>query len=211
MEMNKVYCGNCLDLIDNLDIRPNLIIMSPPDLENNFTITEYNIFINKIYNKCIDKLHPDGVLVSSTTDRKMGGKIYLKHIDIINSISNKADLFNYKIWAKKLGVNLYILTYAHLLFFRKSKKNVNNKIKEFYPDVWLIENDKVKGYKNKDSFPTELVRRFILNFTNENDLVFDPFIGTGKTGLMAKKLGRNYIGFEIDENNVNIANNLINN
>jgi len=75
--------------------------------------------------------------------------------------------------------------------------------------VWVIERDKIKGYKNKDSFPTELVRRIIINFTNENDLVLDPFIGSGKTGKVASDLNRNFIGFEIDENNIKIANKLI--
>ena len=58
------------------------------------------------------------------------------------------------------------------------------------------------------AFPSELVKRIILNFTNEGDLVLDPFIGSGKTGKIAKELGRNYIGFEIDEKNVEIANRL---
>lgn len=207
MKVNKVYCGNCIDLIDELDISPKLIILSPPDLEKNFTIEEYKQFIKKIYSKSFNKIN-DGVLVSCTTDRKINGRIYLKHVDIINSIGEEY-LFNYKIWAKSLKTNLYILNYTHMLFFRKNKKIINNKLKEFYPDVWLIENDKIKGYKSKDSFPIELVKRLILNFTNEGDLVLDPFIGSGKTGKVAKKLNRNFIGFEINKKYVDIAEEVI--
>jgi DNA modification methylase len=210
--LNKIHHGNSLDLLQQpLDPKPNLIIMSPPDLaETNYSLPEYRDFINNIYSLAINSLSDSGVLASITTDRKKDGQIYTKHIDIINSLQNKATLFNYKIWAKSLKTNLYILNYCHMLFFKKSDKYTNNKLKDFFPDVWLIELDKVKGYKNKDSFPSELVRRIILNFTNENDLVLDPFIGTGKTAKIAKQLKRNFLGFELDENNIKIAEEFLN-
>ena len=45
METNKIYCGDALKLIDNLDIEPNLIILSPPDIaETDFSLTEYKEF-----------------------------------------------------------------------------------------------------------------------------------------------------------------------
>jgi len=211
MDINKIYCGNSLDLINDLDIFPKLIIMSPPDIaETPYNFQEYKHFLNEIYNKCIDKMDEHGVLISITTDRKMNGEIYLKHIDIINSINKKSMLFNYKVWCKNLKTNLYILNYCHILCFRKSKKITNNKIKEWYKDVFIIERDKIKGYKTKDSFPSKLIEIIIKNFTNENDLVFDPFVGSGKTAKVAKNLKRNYIGFELEKKNVKIANKLLN-
>lgn len=203
MKRNKIYCGDALDLINDLEESPKLIIMSPPDLaETSFDLEEYRVFIDKIYKACYDKLDEHGVLASITTDRKMGGRIYTKHIDIINAIGEP---FNYKIWAKSLKTNLYILNYCHMLFFRKSSKITNNKLSEFSPDVWLLELDKVKGYKNKDSFPTELVKRIVVNFTNSGDLVLDPFIGTGKTAVIAKSNNRDYIGFELDRGICDLA------
>ena len=41
--------------------------------------------------------------------------------------------------------------------------------------------------------------------TEENDIVLDPFLGTGTTAISAKRLGRNYIGFELDEQYWRIA------
>jgi DNA modification methylase len=211
METNKIYCGNSLNLIDQLDLRPNLIIMSPPDAaETNYSLEQYKNFINTIYLKCFNKLDNNGVLISITTDRKVNGTIYTKHIDIINSLNN-AILFNYKIWAKSLSTNLYILNYCHILCFKKKdSKIINNKISEFYPDVLLIPRDNIKGYPGKDSFPSKLISIIIKNFTNDGCLIFDPFIGSGKTALVAKKLNRKYIGFEIENKNIEIANNLIN-
>ena len=44
--------------------------------------------------------------------------------------------------------------------------------------------------------PESLLHRILLASTNKNDLVFDPFLGTGTTAVVAKKMGRNYFGIE---------------
>ncbi len=43
--------------------------------------------------------------------------------------------------------------------------------------------------------------------TDENDIVFDPFMGISTTAVVAKRLGRNYIGFELDKNYAEITRN----
>ena len=47
--------------------------------------------------------------------------------------------------------------------------------------------------------PEKLIERIILASSNEDDLVFDPFMGSGTTAVVAKKLGRKYLGFEIEK------------
>ena len=47
--------------------------------------------------------------------------------------------------------------------------------------------------------PEALLYRVILCSSNKNDLILDPFMGTGTTGAVAKKLGRNFIGIEKDK------------
>ncbi len=64
-----------------------------------------------------------------------------------------------------------------------------------------------KGYTTKDSFafehpamfPELLVRDHIISWSNQDDLVIDPFMGAGTTAVVSKELNRNFIGFEIDE------------
>ena len=50
----------------------------------------------------------------------------------------------------------------------------------------------------------------VTSWSNENDIILDPFIGSGTTAIACKQLNRNYIGFEISNEYVIIANERIN-
>ncbi len=85
------------------------------------------------------------------------------------------------------------------------------KIHPFGPlvsDVWT-DIHRIKHNKKRDPHPCQLpihlLDRLILLSTDENDIVLDPFSGTGTTAISAKRLGRNYIGFELDKEYVNIS------
>ena len=54
-------------------------------------------------------------------------------------------------------------------------------------------------------FPEKLAHDHIISWSNEGDTVLDCFMGSGTTGKMAKQLGRNFIGIELDETYYNIA------
>jgi site-specific DNA-methyltransferase (adenine-specific) len=75
-------------------------------------------------------------------------------------------------------------------------------------DVWT-DIHRVKHNKYRDEHPCQLpihlLERVILMSTDEGDIVLDPFSGTGTTAISAKRLGRNYIGFELDKEYVEIA------
>ncbi len=74
-------------------------------------------------------------------------------------------------------------------------------------DVWLVkrENRRGKNSYHGATFPEALIHKILTNFTNRGDIVYDPFMGTGTTACVAKKLGRHYIGSEIVENYINIC------
>ena len=59
------------------------------------------------------------------------------------------------------------------------------------------QNDK-RAYQHPALMPMELARDLIKSYTNEGNLVLDPFMGSGTTARMAHSIGRDYIGFEID-------------
>ncbi|MCD6594162.1 site-specific DNA-methyltransferase [bacterium] len=76
-------------------------------------------------------------------------------------------------------------------------------------DVWT-DIHRIRHKKRRDEHPCQLpiplLERLILMSTDENDIVFDPFIGTGTSAIAAKRLMRNFIGIDIDKKYVEIAN-----
>lgn len=79
-------------------------------------------------------------------------------------------------------------------------------------DVWLInlpKKDEKKYGHHPAQKPETLLDRIILASTNEGDLILDPFLGSGTTGVCALKLNRKFIGIEKDENFIEIAKNRI--
>lgn len=69
-------------------------------------------------------------------------------------------------------------------------------------DVWT-DIHRIKHNKFRDEHPCQLpihlLERIILMTTDEKDIILDPFLGTGTTAIAAKRLNRNYIGFELDK------------
>jgi site-specific DNA-methyltransferase (adenine-specific) len=63
--------------------------------------------------------------------------------------------------------------------------------------------DEFTGHKSQK--PTRLIRKMLLEFTNEGDMVVDFFMGSGSIGVACVQTGRNFIGIEIDEDYFKIA------
>ena len=70
-------------------------------------------------------------------------------------------------------------------------------------NVWRIQRQPNKH--NKASFPEELVLRIIKDFTKEGETIFDPFMGSGTTGIVCSKMNRNFFGCELDADMFNVA------
>jgi site-specific DNA-methyltransferase (adenine-specific) len=74
-------------------------------------------------------------------------------------------------------------------------------------DIWDDIGRKNFHIKTREAneLPEQILDRFIRLYTDEGDVCLDPFMGSGTTAMSAKKLGRNYIGFEISEEYCQIA------
>ncbi len=76
-------------------------------------------------------------------------------------------------------------------------------------DVWrisMVSGNFEERTPHPAQYPEELVERIILAGTNKGELVLDPFIGSGTTAAVAKKLGRHFLGYETVEEYCKIAN-----
>ncbi|MCS4537870.1 MAG: site-specific DNA-methyltransferase [Thaumarchaeota archaeon] len=90
-----------------------------------------------------------------------------------------------------------------------STKNIDiigDEFKKWVYAKWDISPERqMKKYGHPAMFPEELVRRALKLFSYKNDVVLDPFNGVGTTTLVAKKLGRRYVGIDVSEEYCRIA------
>ena len=112
------------------------------------------------------------------------------------------------IWASKAKGNRYTFNHHAMKRFNNGKQMRSD---------WVIpictgeERLKVNGVRaHSTQKPESLLYRVILSSSKYSDVVLDPFFGSGTTGAVAKRLHRNWIGIEQDENYVKIAQKRIN-
>lgn len=80
---------------------------------------------------------------------------------------------------------------------------------EWTKSVWTMNTESAKRIGHPAPFPEELPNRLIKLFSFTNDIVIDPFMGSGTTAIAAIKNNRNFVGYEINEKYINLANNRI--
>lgn len=113
------------------------------------------------------------------------------------------------IWEKgnKICGRYYMNCFEYILLFRKGGdkpiKNCGT------PDILKVPIKKQKDINGKNLHntekPVELMKILIENSSDENDIILDPFMGIGSTGIASKELKRNFIGIELDEKYFKIA------
>ena len=102
----------------------------------------------------------------------------------------------------------YMKNCEYVLFLRKGKAKWINDIggsKTVHQFNNIIGNKQHPCEK-----PVELLKFYINNSSNKGDIVFDPFIGCGSTGIAALELDRQFLGIEIDNVYSDISNKRIN-
>jgi DNA modification methylase len=76
-------------------------------------------------------------------------------------------------------------------------------------DVWSIAPESARRVGHPAPFPVELPEQLIRLYTYADDLVLDPFMGSGSTLVAASRLGRRYVGYDLDPDYVDIARNRV--
>ena len=222
MEVNKIICGDCIEVMPNI---PNgyidLTVTSPPyNLGNNHHTGNKR---HKTYDDNLpEKEYQDQqieVLNEIYRITKESGSLFYNHK---NRIKNGISITPYQ-WLLKSN---WILK-QELVWFNGSQNF--DKIR-FYPMTeriyWLVKSQKTKLFNtinhhdffnkkewgavgtkgiHKRAFPEKMVKDILNCFPNA-DIVFDPYMGIGTTAKVAKKLGRQYLGIEIKQEYIDMAN-----
>ena len=115
-------------------------------------------------------------------------------------------------------VHEYILIFSKGNYKRERDKNekefrhdniTKKEFIEWTKSVWTMNTESAKRIGHPAPFPEELPNRLIKLFSFTNDIVIDPFMGSGTTAIAAIKNNRNFVGYEINEKYINLANNRI--
>jgi site-specific DNA-methyltransferase (adenine-specific) len=140
------------------------------------------------------------------------GSIFYNHIDVLKNHLTIHPTFVYQqpikqiiIWNRKstpkLGKNYFLPVNEWIFWIKKeinSKPKFNRKNANYIKNIWDI-----SPKKNNGEHPAPMVIEIPLNCikatTNENDIVLDPFMGSGTTAIAAEKTNRRWIGIELNE------------
>lgn len=226
--MIKLRQGDCLELMKNIpDSSIDLIVTDPP-----YKVTSRG-GSGTMGGYWKEKRAKQGIIFdfNNTSCKEYLPAFYriLKNKSILYLMCNNTNLqemlnegtkvgFHFVkclIWEKgnKICGRYYMNCFEYIILFRKGGDKPINKCGT--PDILKISIKKMKNANGKNLHDTEkpvdLMKILVENSSDEGDVVLDPFMGIGTTGIACKELNRNFIGIELDENYFNIAKERINN
>lgn len=211
--MIKLYNEDCLNEIKNVKTKSvDLIVTDPPyflGMTHNGQKGAFQDlaicrpFWEQLANEFDRVLKDDGEFYIFTDWRG-----YAFYYPIFSSILPVKNLI---VWDKKSGAgNFYTYTHEFIIYGTKSNKNKRGtnvwREKSFASGAKTTNGEKVHPTQK----PVELIEKIILNSSKEGDVVLDAFMGSGTTGVAAKRNKRRFIGMEIDKKYFDIAEKRIN-
>ena len=232
---NKIFNKSSEDMNELVDNCVSLTVTSPPynigkesDLELNDE--EYWKMINKVFSETYRVTKSGGRLVVNVAN--LGRKPYIPFSKYFTEALNEIGFImrGEIIWQKSKGANANfawgswlsasnpVIRDIHeycLVFSKDSMKNSSggkstiekDEFMESTLSIWNITPEKAKKIGHPAPFPVELPKKFINLYSFKDDLILDPFIGSGTTAVASSLLKRKYVGYEINKNYIEIANN----
>jgi DNA modification methylase len=212
LKLNKIYNINCLSGFKQLeDDSVNNVFTSPPynrkrnDKYNfyNDDLVEYKQFIKEVIDESL-RVSKDYVFLNIQ-------KNYYNKTDVFSLIGEYADkLIDIFIWNKSnpMPASGHNVTNAYEFVLILSDVHTSIKSNQTYTKNLFTTN----VYSNN---PYKQIHRAVMNpeaceyilhnFTQENDIILDPFMGVGTTAVVCKEMNRRYIGFEINKEYHSVA------
>ena len=200
---NKLINGDCFKILPKIKKNSaQLIFTSVPDLNdlgmNNEEIIVYETFIDNALTQFARIIKDDGFIAMCQSDRKMDGQIYSKHSMLIGKMYDlKFILKDYKIIIKDVSSkDQYRFPYQHLCVFTRKGPITRNG--EWLNNIFIydMKKHKIGAFY---TFPIDFVKLIISSLTVKNEIVIDPFAGSGVVPHIAKAMKRQYLGIEINK------------
>lgn len=232
--LDRIFCKTSEKMEELPDNSVHLMVTSPPynvgkEYDKNLTLKEYRSFLKRVWSEVKRVLVPGGRACINVAN--LGRKPYIPlHSYIIEDMLDLGFLMRGEIiwnkassgspstaWGSWLSaknpvlrdVHEYILVFSKGTFRRESlgRKSTISKEEflEFTKSVWTLPSESAKKVGHPAPFPVELPYRLIQLYTFEGEVVLDPFMGSGQTAIAAIKTKRHYVGYEINEEYVKLA------
>ncbi len=218
--------GNCVDYLKFIDTNTvDLILTDPPYNLGNFMHKRNTNLVKMRENQFAyagwDNLSQDDwekemeifFQESSRVLKKSGSLLLfmsLIKIETILKIASKYK-FYYKttgIWHKtnpmprNMNIHFVNSTEAWVYFVNNDTSgtfNNNGKMVHDFIETSLTTAKEKKFGKHPTQKPTKIISHFIKHLSNKNDVVLDPFMGSGTTGVCSRKMDRKFIGIDLDK------------
>lgn len=220
--MSKIILkqGDCMELLKKVkDNSIDLVVTDPPyELENHgggtTSLAERQLVSDKHINFISNGFNYDIIFNEFIRITKTPNFfIFCSNKQISNIMTwfeNKRLSVTLLVWQKTNPIPLcngkYLSDCEFCVYVRGKNATFNNDTPfEYKKKVYTSALVPNKNRFHPTEKPIELLKRYILQHSNKNDWVLDPFMGSGTTGVACKESSRNFIGFELDENYFNMA------
>jgi len=232
--LNQFFCKSSEKMDELPDNSVHLMITSPPynaskEYDDDLSLSEYLDLLNRAWKETYRVLVPGGRACINVAN--LGRKPYIPlHRYIIEGMHEIGFLMRGEIiwdkassaspstaWGSWLSatnpvlrdIHEYILVFSKGTFSRKGKNRQNTIKKEDFLEwtksVWTFPAVSAKEIGHPAPFPEELPHRLIQLYSFKNDVVLDPFAGSGSTCVAALKDSRNYVAYDIDPEYLKLA------
>ncbi len=233
--LDQIYCASAERMVELPDCSVHLMVTSPPynvgkDYDQDLTLKDYLLFLKRVWSEVYRVMVPGGRVCINCAN--LGRKPYIPlHAFIVQDLLEMGMLMRGEIiWNKAASasastawgswcsatdpilrdVHEYILVFSKGVFRRISKAGQESTINrdeflEFTKSVWTFPAESARRIGHPAPFPVELPYRLIQVYSFQEDVVLDPFMGSGQTALAAIKSQRHFVGYEIDPNYVKLS------
>jgi len=174
--------------------------------EDNMPEETYRKWMVAAVNEMVRIIKPDGSIFFNHKPRRFKNQAHLP-TDFL--METGATIYQVIIWNRRNSPNIRndilvpCVEYVYWLTKKKPKVFREQVDSDYKTEVWNIPPQRQNSHPAP--FPLKLVENCINLSTQEGDLVLDPFMGSGTTALVAKELNRDWLGFEMDPNYIEIS------